>query len=535
MSISLPRPKKSVFATALATAVAAVAVGTLPVLPAHAATVSSETPTSIGAIGSSLGGSLTRTQILQRAVDWVNAEVPYNDSTAQGWSDSTVGGPYREDCSGFVSMAWGLTSSLTSQTLPSVATVIPTSQLQPGDALDYTAEHALIFDQWVDQSAGTFDYYYESSGTGHTIEAEGNFNDSTLDSWPTSDYEALRYNNLATAPAYLAASAPSSTVASNGAIAFYAIRSDGNVWGQSQSAAGGAFGGWQQLTSGGGFVGKPAVVQASSGAISVYARGANGSVWQGAQAQAGGAFTWTSLGGTTVNSDPSAVVLPNGAQAVYITGTDGNVWGQGQSEAGGAFGGWQQLTTVGTQSGPPAAVVAQNGTVQLFSRATNGSVTWGAQSTPSGGFGWTTLGGSTVTGNPTALLQDNGTIAVYATASDGNVWGQSQSAVGGAFGGWQQLTTGGGDVGAPAAILSSSGTPTLYVETAAGGVMGGTQGTDGTFSWGSLGGTTVDSIPSAVLTTSDTVAVYIASTDGHVWGDSQSAPSSAFTGWQQLN
>jgi hypothetical protein len=230
MSASITRSKKSVFATAIATAVAALAAGTLSVLPAHAATVGSETPTSIGAIGSSLGGSLTRAQILQRGVDWVNAAVPYNDSTAQGWSDSTVGGPYREDCSGFVSMAWGLTASLTSQTLPSVATVIPTSQLQPGDALDYTAEHAILFDQWVNQSAGTFDYYYESSGTGKTIEAEGNFNDATLDSWPTSDYEALRYNHVAAAGTAMPAGGTLGDVTGDGEPDIMAIDSTGNLW-----------------------------------------------------------------------------------------------------------------------------------------------------------------------------------------------------------------------------------------------------------------------------------------------------------------
>ena len=210
---------------------AALAGSVLATMPAHAATVGSETPTSIGSIGSSLGGSLTQAQIVQRAADWVADAVPYNDSTSHGWSDGTVGGPYREDCSGLVSMAWGLTSSLTSQTLPSVSTVIPISQLQPGDALDYTAEHALIFDQWVDQSAGTFDYYYESSGSGKSIEAEGDFNDHDLDSWPTSDYEALRYNHVtASTPSSMPAGGTLGDVTGDGEPDIMAVDSSGRLW-----------------------------------------------------------------------------------------------------------------------------------------------------------------------------------------------------------------------------------------------------------------------------------------------------------------
>ncbi len=53
-------------------------------------------------------------------------------------------------------MAWGLSSSLTTWTLPSVSTQISYSQLQPGDILDYNSHtnpqngsHVVLFVGWA--------------------------------------------------------------------------------------------------------------------------------------------------------------------------------------------------------------------------------------------------------------------------------------------------------------------------------------------------------------------------------------------------
>ena len=138
------------------------------------------------------GGSITRDEVLQRAQSWVGEGVPYN----QGAYYSDANGSYREDCSGYVSMVWDLSSSLVTQTLPSVSTQIPTSELQPGDALDYTAEHVILFAGWIDQAAGTFTYYAENNPSELTNSYTGDLNASSLDGWPTSDYVALRYDNI---------------------------------------------------------------------------------------------------------------------------------------------------------------------------------------------------------------------------------------------------------------------------------------------------------------------------------------------------
>ncbi|MBD0674156.1 peptidoglycan-binding protein [Streptomyces sp. CBMA156] len=106
---------------------------------------------------------LTRAQIIQRAQTWVDQGVPY--SMSRYWSDG-----YRQDCSGFVSMAWGLNSSQTTWTLPNFAERIAKNDLQPGDILIYnnsaspqSGSHVTIFGGWADSSRTKY-IAYEQTG-----------------------------------------------------------------------------------------------------------------------------------------------------------------------------------------------------------------------------------------------------------------------------------------------------------------------------------------------------------------------------------
>src|SRR5947209_2962951 len=79
--------------------------------------------TSNGSLGpSTFLGPESRAQIVERAHDWISQGVLYSTAQDSGsdwnyWTDSATGGPYRQDCSGFVSMAWGLGSSQASFTI----------------------------------------------------------------------------------------------------------------------------------------------------------------------------------------------------------------------------------------------------------------------------------------------------------------------------------------------------------------------------------------------------------------------------------
>ncbi|MFJ9946327.1 peptidoglycan-binding protein [Kitasatospora sp. NPDC091207] len=106
---------------------------------------------------------LTRARIIERARSWVAQKVPY--SMSRYWSDG-----YRQDCSGFVSMAWGLGSSQTTWTLPDFADRITKADLQPGDILVYNnpanpqaGSHVTVFGGWTDASRTRYLAYEQTS------------------------------------------------------------------------------------------------------------------------------------------------------------------------------------------------------------------------------------------------------------------------------------------------------------------------------------------------------------------------------------
>ncbi|MFD3560262.1 peptidoglycan-binding protein [Streptomyces sp. NPDC058686] len=98
----------------------------------------------------------TRAAIINRAKLWTAAKVPY--SMAKFWSDG-----YRQDCSGFVSMAWHLGTNEWTGSLDKFGTRITRDQLQPGDMLLFhnpadpqKGSHVVIFGGWTDY---THTYY----------------------------------------------------------------------------------------------------------------------------------------------------------------------------------------------------------------------------------------------------------------------------------------------------------------------------------------------------------------------------------------
>jgi hypothetical protein len=78
---------------------------------------------------------LTRKTILKRGKSWVDAKVPYNQKNY--YCNSY--GKYRTDCSGLVSMAWGLHTSYWTGTLTGVSRKVSNSKLTAGDALIHNA------------------------------------------------------------------------------------------------------------------------------------------------------------------------------------------------------------------------------------------------------------------------------------------------------------------------------------------------------------------------------------------------------------
>jgi hypothetical protein len=144
---------------------------------------------------STLGGSITRSEVLARAKDWYDRDVPYG-STLYSWDvNQTL--KYRDDCSGFVAMAWHLASTnYSTDTLYEVSSTISKSSLRPGDALNYAGTHTVLFIGWKDQDAGTFYYYSESNPTSDMEYGSANVNSGSIAGWPASDYAAIRYDKI---------------------------------------------------------------------------------------------------------------------------------------------------------------------------------------------------------------------------------------------------------------------------------------------------------------------------------------------------
>ncbi|MFD9150052.1 peptidoglycan-binding protein [Streptomyces diastaticus] len=104
----------------------------------------------------------TRAEIIERAEKWTRAKVPY--AMDGYWSDG-----YRQDCSGFVSMAWNLGRSEWTGSLASVAERITKDDLQPGDILLFhNAEnpeggsHVTLFGGWTDSARTRYTAYEQT-------------------------------------------------------------------------------------------------------------------------------------------------------------------------------------------------------------------------------------------------------------------------------------------------------------------------------------------------------------------------------------
>ncbi|MFF7341101.1 peptidoglycan-binding protein [Streptomyces sp. NPDC008163] len=134
----------------------------------------------------------TRTEIINRAKKWLDAQVPY--SMSKYWTDG-----YRQDCSGYVSMAWNLPGNEWTGSLAAYGTRIAREDLQPGDILLFhnladpgNGSHVTIFGGWT-TSAHTHYTAYEQTKP-HTRRQT-----TPMAYWTNSaSYVAYRYKGLST-------------------------------------------------------------------------------------------------------------------------------------------------------------------------------------------------------------------------------------------------------------------------------------------------------------------------------------------------
>lgn len=141
------------------------------------------------------GTPVRRAAVMERAKNWYNRGIPYSQS-AYAW-DQNEGKKYRTDCSGFVSMAWRLKTSLNTRTLQSVSHVINWNDMLPGDAVIWKGHHTQIFDRWVNEDTKADFWVYEQGSTAtdmnhkkvNVLEARGKAADGVR-------YLPYRYNGI---------------------------------------------------------------------------------------------------------------------------------------------------------------------------------------------------------------------------------------------------------------------------------------------------------------------------------------------------
>ncbi|MET9347790.1 peptidoglycan-binding protein [Streptomyces termitum] len=132
----------------------------------------------------------TRTEIINRAKKWVAARVPY--SMDKYWSDG-----YRQDCSGYISMAWNLSSNEWTGSLDRFAVRIARSELQPGDILLFhnpadptRGSHVTLFGGWTDYTHTSYTAYEQTKPRTRKQA-------TPMAYWENSDrYVAYRYKGL---------------------------------------------------------------------------------------------------------------------------------------------------------------------------------------------------------------------------------------------------------------------------------------------------------------------------------------------------
>ncbi len=122
--------------------------------------------------------ALSRTDAIARAEQWVAVELPYCQSINHAHDydvscsaicnrvDNAAWDPYRSDCSGLVSWAWGLPAPgrVTTELAPfvnDITSTIDASQLQPGDAVNNN-EHVMLFKAW--NTPGSIATFIEEPG-----------------------------------------------------------------------------------------------------------------------------------------------------------------------------------------------------------------------------------------------------------------------------------------------------------------------------------------------------------------------------------
>jgi len=142
--------------------------------------------------------TVSRSEVLRRARSWVDVNVKYTQYNHY----SNQYGDYRMDCSGFISMAWGLQPSgmaaATTRTLQNYGTWLNSlDDLLPGDAINDYNSHVVLFVSWADAGHTIANVYEQTSYGGPAGPDPGAIASQYSRAKLTNNgYRPLRYNGI---------------------------------------------------------------------------------------------------------------------------------------------------------------------------------------------------------------------------------------------------------------------------------------------------------------------------------------------------
>ncbi|WP_407835182.1 hypothetical protein ACE1OC_00240 [Streptomyces sp. DSM 116496] len=394
---------------------------------------------------SSATGTISRTEILTRAQDWVDRGITYTQSYTA--TDTDGGHGYRRDCSGLVAMAWHLGSSpLTNEFLSyaqagsSGMRVISRDDFRPGDAMVRDSDgygsdgHMELFSHWKnpgDHTQGAYVYSFNTNG--ETVEnpsAVSNFQKLGFNSWSeVTGYTAIRYDRAAdfVDDGVALATSTGSAASTSGRMEAFRI-SNGRVQNKWQLEPNGGWSGWGDL-GGSGLRGGVAAVSNADGRLEVFAVGGDGQLYHKWQQTPGADWVdaWESLGGENLVG-VAAGRNNDGRLEVFATASNGRIYDRWQLTAGGGWSaGWGDLGGNGTSS---ALAVGRNddGRLEVFTVGGDGQLYHKWQQTPGADWisGWENLGGSALKGVAVGSNAD-GRLEVFVVAGDGHLYDKWQT------------------------------------------------------------------------------------------------------------
>jgi hypothetical protein len=554
-----------------ATAMKTLSARTALIVPFATLVACSSAPPGDGSTGSS-ADAITTSDVVARAEQWVGARLHYCQSaygqpdpdsscwafegpshTCDDRESNPAWNPYRSDCSGFVTWAWGLPpvgdgGYVTGNFAPfdgAFSHVIAGIDLQAGDALNkVTNEHIVLFKQWIVR--GQSAVFLEEPGCSVSPPYAHEFTSSVsisgsnvvIDYEGSTPFAAIRFSgvqNQPSRPAFVHGPGTPIALDARGHLALFAVDESGVVTVDRQDPAGpGGWTGWHEVDPAFNASSNPSVGVNHDGRLEVFAVGTDGEVqhaWE-QHPGAGDFANFAPLGGKAVGNVAVALDSSDELEA-FVVGTDHQMYHRWQDPKG--AGGWTQdwVGLGGKFVSNPTVVKHPDGNLEVFAVGTDYQAqhAWHDPTKPGGWTQWFALGGN-LNSDIGAAISAKGLAETFALDEHGVLDHDFEEASGQWFG-WPNL--GGNSWSVPAVALNSHGQLEAFVGGAGKELFHIWQQPTATGwgSWGSLGGSFTSNF--VVGKNADgTLEVFGVGADHKVFHAFYRASTGGWSGWMSL-